>query len=149
MPQCLHYSIVTILLLRNRAHQRIYIYITLPLFRRTLLSPTGAIPLTGLVCLDTYNVWLSIKKPSTVTGPPPARLLVRPSSRISYHIKISQIFLLLLLLLLHLLLLVHYLCSSSLPAHRTCPAPATPPPSSLPAHHTSISPTRREQVRER
>ena len=49
----------------------------------TLLSLTGAIPLTGLVCLDTYNVWLSIKKPSTVTGLPPARSLLRPSSRIN------------------------------------------------------------------
>jgi hypothetical protein len=68
MPQSLHYSIITILLLGNRTHQRIYIYNSLPLFRRTLLPPTGAIPLTGLVRQNIYNVWLSIIKPSTVTG---------------------------------------------------------------------------------
>jgi hypothetical protein len=45
-----------VLLLRNRAHQRIYTRTTLPLFRRTLLFPTGIIPLTGLVCLNIYNV---------------------------------------------------------------------------------------------
>ena len=66
-----HYFIITILLLGNRTHQRIYIYNSLPLFRRTLLPPTGAIPLTGLVRQNIYNVWLSLINLSTVTGLPP------------------------------------------------------------------------------
>ena len=83
MPQSLHYFIITILLLGNRTHRRIYIYMSLPLFRRALLPPTGAIPLTGLVRQDIYNVWLSVINLSTITGLPLARSLVRPSSRIS------------------------------------------------------------------
>ena len=82
MPQSLHYFIITILLLGNRTHRRIYIYMSLPLFRRALLPPTGAIPLTGLVRQNIYNVWLSVINLSTITGLPLARSLVRPSSRI-------------------------------------------------------------------
>ena len=65
MPQSLHYPIITILLLGSRAHQRRYIYNSLPLFRRTLLLPTGAIPLTALVRQNIYNVWLSLINLST------------------------------------------------------------------------------------
>ena len=71
MPQSLHYPIITILLLGSRAHQRRCIYNSLPLFRRTLLLPTGAIPLTALVRQNIYNVWLSLINLSTVTGLPP------------------------------------------------------------------------------
>ena len=71
MPQSLHYPIITILLLGSRAHQRRCIYNSLPLFRRTLLLPTGAIPLTDLVRQNIYNVWLSLINLSTVTGLPP------------------------------------------------------------------------------
>jgi hypothetical protein len=85
MPQSLHYSIITILLLGNRTHRRIYIYMSLPLFRRALLPPTGTIPLTGLVRQDIYNVWLSVINLSTITGLPPRirwcdRLVASPSS---------------------------------------------------------------------
>jgi hypothetical protein len=81
MPQSLHYSIITILLLRNRAHQRTYIQTTLhPL--PTVRTTYRITPLTGLVCLNIYNVWVSVINLSTITGLPLARSLVRPSSRI-------------------------------------------------------------------